>query len=68
MTPKMERAILTEAYKSLLRLPQGESRARIQPALASLRDEIARIDGESAEAVQNKFEAIAHKMIWDDHG
>ena len=57
MSPKVERTIMARAYKLLLGLPlDSPSRARIQPALASLRDEIARMDGATPESIQAQFE------------
>lgn len=54
-------ARITNAYISLLRLPPGESRARLQSVLAALRDEIAFQEGRYGGDVQDEFEArVAH--------
>lgn len=47
---------LGDAYEALLRLPDGGSRLRLQSTMATLRDEIALIKGETAEAVQSRYE------------
>lgn len=51
-----EEYFLTAAYLTLLQLPHGACRARIQAILAGLRDEIASVSGRTPEDVQNEFE------------
>lgn len=53
--------LMGPAYQGLLSIPDGESRLNIQPALACLRDEIARLRGSTPEAVQNEYEARANR-------
>lgn len=55
---ELEIFALHGAYVSLLSLPYGETRARLQPTLATLRDEIAGAKGLSSEEVQNSYEAL----------
>lgn len=47
---------LRAAYIELLRLPMNDTRAKVQPALASLRDEIARLSGADPQDVQDSCE------------
>ncbi len=45
------------AYRLLLGMPHGAERARLQPALATLRDTIAVARGKTPEEIQDSFEA-----------
>lgn len=56
MSGPEERTLFSLAYLTLLRLPHGACRARSQALLAGMRDEIARLEGRTAEDVQNEFE------------
>lgn len=51
-----EQAALRRAYITLLELPHAALRARMQPVLATLRDEIAVGAGLHAETIQNMYE------------
>lgn len=56
---QQDRACLALAYKNLLRLSFGGiSRHQLQTAMASIRDEIARIDGRDPEQTQIHFETM----------
>lgn len=55
---ELEIFALHGAYVSLLSLPYGETRARLQPTLATLRDEIAGAKGLSSEEAQNSYETL----------
>lgn len=60
MSEQVQRMLIVEAYKCLLRLPlESALRANIHPALPILRDEIARFDKKTPEEVQTKYEALA---------
>lgn len=48
--------LIEGAYNSVLRLSHGAARARLQPVLARLRDEIALQRDMDSETVQNIFE------------
>ncbi len=54
-----EQAALRRAYLTLIELPHGAVRARIQSALAVLRDEIAEGAGREPEDIQNSYERFA---------
>jgi hypothetical protein len=55
--------LMIEAYLLLLRMTHHtSSRARLQPVLAGLRDEIARLSGWFPERVQDHCEAVADLM------
>lgn len=56
---------LRAAYVMLLMLPHDSVRLRLQPLLATLRDEIAAGSGQSSEEVQEYFEAIVSMSIID---
>ena len=49
------------AYVSLLQLPQGVTRFRLQHSLIILRDRIAVLSGMTEEEVQNLHEDLARK-------
>ncbi len=52
---------LTEAYTRLLRLEVGTPRINMQPILAALRDEIARVTKQDPERVQKNFEEMVER-------
>lgn len=51
-----EMAAVRRAYITLLELPHGGLRARMQTVLATLRDEIAAAAGREPESVQDSYE------------
>lgn len=53
-----EQAALRRAYITLLELPHGGVRERIQSVLGTLLDEIAAGAGREPEEVQNNYEAF----------
>lgn len=56
---------LRTAYHHLLGLPHDETRMRLQPVLAGLRDEIARLTGRASEEVQDEHEYMATLTLED---
>lgn len=56
-------ARITAAYVMLLKLSyDSPSRTRLQSVLGGLRDEIAQLEGRSAEDVQTSCEALVERM------
>lgn len=51
-----EQAAIRRAYMTLLELPHGALRARLQSVLATLRDEIAAGCGDCPQDVQDSYE------------
>lgn len=59
---EMEIAILRGAYLELLGLPHAGLRARMQPVLAALCNEIAAMTNRTNEEVQNIYEEFQRNM------
>ncbi len=61
-SPPGDTWLMTQAYLMLLKLSFGESRANLQPVLAGLRNEIARVKQQDPQEVQDHFEDVARRI------